>query len=171
MEKPSTARIALKWGVITSVVIIIYTVISYMTGLFKNTTSSYLSFLFLLGGIILAVKEYKTLNNNFLSFGEGLGVGTLMSAVTGLISSLFSIVYMLMIDTTIMQQIGDMQVEQLEKKGMTPEEIDQAMEVVSKFSSPGMLFVFAVLGYIFFGFIWSLIVAAVQKNEKPEMNF
>lgn len=171
MEKPSTARIALKWGVITSVVIIIYTVISYMTGLFKNTTSSYLSFLFLLGGIILAVKEYKTLNNNFLSLGEGLGVGTLMSAVTGLISSLFSIVYMLMIDTTIMQQLGDMQVEQLEKKGMTPEEIDQAMEVVSKFSSPGMLFVFAVLGYIFFGFIWSLIVAAVQKNEKPEMNF
>jgi len=171
MEKPSTARIALKWGVITSVVIIIYTVISYMTGLFKNTTSSYLSFLFLLGGIILAVKEYKTLSNNFLSFGEGLGVGTLMSAVTGLISSLFSIVYMLMIDTTIMQQLGDMQVEQLEKRGMTPEEIDQAMEMVSKFSSPGMLFVFAVLGYIFFGFIWSLIVAAVQKNEKHEMNF
>lgn len=171
MEKPSTARIALKWGIITSVVIIIYSVISYMTGLFKNTTSSYLSFLFLLGGIILAVKEYKTLNNNFLSFGEGLGVGTLMSAVTGLISSLFSIVYMLMIDTTIMQQLGDMQVEQLEKRGMTPEEIDQAMEMMSKFSSPGMLFVFAVLGYIFFGFIWSLIVAAVQKNEKPEMNF
>lgn len=171
MEKPSTARIALKWGIITSVVIIIYTVISYMTGLFKNTTSSYLSFLFLLGGIILAVKEYKTLNNNFLSFGEGLGVGTLMSTVAGLISSLFSIVYMLMIDTTIMQQLGDMQVEQLEKRGMTPEEIDQAMEMVSKFSSPGMLFVFAVLGYIFFGFIWSLIVAAVQKNEKPEMNF
>lgn len=171
MEKPSTARIALKWGIITSVVIIIYSVISYMTGLFKNTASSYLSFLFLLGGIILAVKEYKTLSNNFLSFGEGLGVGTLMSAVTGLISSLFSIVYMVMIDTTIMQQLGAMQEEQLEKRGMTPEEIDQTMEMMSKFSSPGMLFVFAVLGYIFFGFIWSLIVAAVQKNEKPEMNF
>ncbi|MFD2521347.1 DUF4199 domain-containing protein [Emticicia soli] len=171
MEKPSTARIALKWGIITSVVIIIYSVISYMTGLFKNTASSYLSFLFLLGGIIFAVKEYKTLSNNFLSFGEGLGVGTLMSAVTGLISSLFSIVYMLMIDTTIMQQLGAMQEEQLEKRGMTPEEIDQTMEMMSKFSSPGMLFVFAVLGYIFFGFIWSLIVAAVQKNEKPEMNF
>lgn len=172
MEKPSSARIALKWGVITSVISIIYSVVSFMTGLFiKNTAASYVTYLFLLGGIILALREYKTLNNNFLGFGEGLGVGTLMSAVTALISSVFSFLYITFIDTTIMQQITDMQREQMESRGMTQEQVDQAMEMVSKFSSPGMLFIFGVLGFIFFGFILSLIVSAVMKKDKPEMNF
>ncbi len=172
MEKPSSARVALKWGVITSVITIIYSVVSFMTGLFiKNTAASYVTYLFLLGGIILALKEYKTLNNNFLGFGEGLGVGTLMSAVTALISSIFSFLYITFIDTTIMQQITDMQREQMESRGMTQEQVDQAMEMVNKFSSPGILFIFGVLGFIFFGFILSLIVSAVMKKDKPEMNF
>jgi hypothetical protein len=45
------------------------------------------------------------------------------------------------------------------------------MEMVSKFTSPGMLFIIGVLGAIFFGFILSLIVSAVMKKDKPEMNF
>lgn len=171
MEKPSTARIALKWGIISAVIIIIYSVASFMTGLFKNSATSYIPFLFLLGGIIFAIKEYKGLNNNFLGFGEGLGIGTLTSAVTGLVASIFSFAYIMFIDTTIMQQIGDMQREQLESRGMTAEQVEQAMEMASKFSSPGILFIVGILGYIFFGFIWSLIVSAIFKKDKPEMNF
>ncbi|RFS14084.1 DUF4199 domain-containing protein [Emticicia sp. C21] len=171
MEKPSTARIALKWGIISAVIIIIFSVASFMTGLFKNTISSYIPFLFLLAGIIFAIREYKTLNNNFLGFGEGLGIGTLTSAVTGLVASIFSFAYIMFIDTTIMQQIADMQREQLESRGMTAEQVEQAMEMASKFSSPGILFIVGILGYIFFGFIWSLIVSAIFKKDKPEMNF
>ena len=171
MEKPSTARIALKWGLITAIVIIIYTVILYMTGLFRNPSLSWLSFCILLIGIVMATREFKALNNGFLSFGEGLGVGTLMSAVTGLIGSIFSYIYINMIDTTIMQQMSDLQREQMEAKGMSSEQIDQAMEIAAKFTSPGLLFLFGVLGYIFFGFIFSLIVSAIMKHTKPETNF
>ncbi len=172
MEKPSSARIALKWGIITSVIIIVYSVISFMTGLFiKNSASSYVSYLFLIGGIIMALKEYRTLNNNFLGFGEGLGLGTLLSAVSALISSIFSFLYITFIDTTIMQQMSDMQREQMEARGMTQEQVEQAMEMVSKFTSPGMVFVIGVLFFIFFGFIFSLIISAVMKKEKPQMNF
>lgn len=172
MEKPSTARIALKWGVITSVIIIVYSVFLFMTGLqLKNNSLSYVSYLFLLGGIILALKEYRTLNNEFLGFGEGLGLGTLMSAVTSLISSIFSFLYVTFIDTTIMQQVMDMQREQMEARGMTQEQVEQAMEMVGKFTSPGMIFVIGLLAFIFFGFILSLIVSAVMKKEKPQMNF
>lgn len=171
MEKPSTARIALKWGIVTAVVVIIYSVASFMTGLFKNSATSYVAFLFLLGGIILAVKEYKSLNNNFLGFGEGLGLGTLLSAVTGIVASIFSLVYITFVDPTIMQQMGDLQREQMESRGMTQEQIDQAMEIAAKFMSPGIIFIIGLLTYIFFGFIWSLIVSAIFKKDKPEMNF
>lgn len=172
MEKPSSARIALKWGVISAVITIIYSVVLFMTGQhIKNQGLSYVSYVFLLGGMILAMKEYRSLNNDFMGFGEGLGLGTLLSAVSSLISSIFSFLYITFIDPTIMQQINDMQREQMESRGMTQEQVDQAMEMVSKFTSPGMLFIIGVLGAIFFGFILSLIVSAVMKKDKPEMNF
>jgi zinc transporter ZupT len=172
MEKPSSARIALKWGVISAVITIIYSVVLFMTGQhLKNQALSYVSYVFLLGGMILAMKEYRSLNNDFMGFGEGLGLGTLLSAVSSLISSIFSFLYITFIDPTIMQQINDMQREQMESRGMTQEQVDQAMEMVSKFTSPGMIFIIGVLGAIFFGFILSLIVSAVMKKDKPEMNF
>jgi Protein of unknown function (DUF4199) len=171
MEKPSTARIALKWGLVTSVLIIIYTVVLYMTGYFKNPSLSWISFLILLIGIFLALREFKSMNNNYMSFSEGLGVGTLMSAVAGLIGSIFSYVYTNFIDTTIMQQMSDLQREQMEARGMSSEQVEQAMEMATKFTSPGIIFLFGIIGYVFFGFILSLIVSAILKNSKPEVEF
>ncbi len=171
MEKPSTARIALKWGLVSAVLIIIYTVVLYMTGLFKTPSLSWISFLLLLIGIFMALREFKSLNAGYMSFSEGLGVGTLMSAVTGLIGSIFSYIYTNFIDTTIMQQMSDLQREQMESQGLSSEQIDQAMEMATKFTSPGMIFIFGIIGYVFFGFIFSLIVSAIVKNTKPEVEF
>jgi hypothetical protein len=171
MEKPSTARIALKWGIISAILIIIYTVIFYMAGLFRTPSLSWIPFLFLLIGIIMASNEFKSLNNNFMSFSDGLGVGTLMSAVAGLVVSIFSYIYINFIDTTIMKQMGDMQREQMEAKGLSSEQIDQAMELAAKFTTPGLIFLFSIIGYILCGFIFSLIVSAIVKNTKPELDF
>ena len=171
MEKPSTARIALKWGLITAILIIIYTVVLYMTGYFKNPSLSWLSFLLLVFGIFMALREFKSLNSGYMSFSEGLGVGTLMSAVTGLLSSIFSYIYINFIDTTIMQQMSDLQREQMEERGLSSEQIDQAMELAAKFTSPGLIFLFGIIGYVLFGFIFSLIVSAIVKNTKPEVEF
>lgn len=171
MEKPSTARIALKWGLVSAVLIIIYTVVLYMTGLFKTPSLSWISFLLLLLGIFLAMREFKTLNSGYMSFSEGLGLGTLMSAVTGLLGSIFSYIYTNFIDTTIMQQMSDLQREQMESQGLSSEQIDQAMEMAAKFTSPSMIFLFGIIGYVFFGFIFSLIVSAIVKNSKPEVEF
>jgi hypothetical protein len=169
MEKPSTARIALKWGLITAILIIIYTVVLYITALFKNPSLSWISFLLLLLGVVMALREFKSLNNGYMSFSEGLGVGTLMSAVTGLLGSIFSFIYTNFIDTTIMQQMSDLQREQMESRGLSSEQIDQAMEMAAKFTSPSIIFLFGIIGYVFFGFIFSLIVSAIVKHSKPEM--
>jgi Protein of unknown function (DUF4199) len=171
MEKPSTARIALKWGLVTAVLIIIYTVVLYMTGFFKTPSLSWIGFILLLIGIFMAMREFKSLNNGFMSFSEGLGVGTLMSAVTGLLASIFSYIYTNFIDTTIMQQMSDLQREQMESQGLSSEQIDQAMEIAAKFTSPSIIFLFTILGYVFFGFIFSLVVSAIVKNSKPEVEF
>ncbi len=171
MEKPSTARIALKWGLISAILIIVYTVGLYITGHFKTPALSWIPFLLLLFGIVMSLREFKFTNNNFMSFSEGLGLGTLMSAVCGLIAAIFNYIYITFIDTTIIQQMREMQVEQLEQQGLSSEQIEQAMEIATRFATPGLTFLFAVIGYILFGFVFSLVVSAIVKNSKPELDF
>ena len=171
MEKPSTARIALKWGILVAVLIIIYTVALYISGLFKTPALSWIPFAFLLFGIVMSLREFKLINNNFISFSEGLGLGALMSAVCAIIASMFNYVYITFIDTTILQQMRELQIEQLEQQGLSSEQIDQAMEIVSSYATPGLTFLFSMIVYVICGFIFSLIVSAIIKNTKTELDF
>jgi hypothetical protein len=171
MEKPSTARIALKWGILGAIMIIIYTVALYISGLFKTPALSWIPFAFLLFGIVMSLREFKLINNNFISFSEGLGLGALMSAVCAIIASMFNYVYITFIDTTILQQMRELQIEQLEQQGLSSEQIDQAMEIASSYATPGLTFLFSMIVYVICGFIFSLIVSAIIKNTKPELDF
>jgi hypothetical protein len=171
MEKPSTARIALKWGILGAVLIIIYTVALYISGLFKTPALSWIPFAFLLFGIVMSLREFKVMNDNIISFSEGLGLGTLMSAVCALIASMFNYVYITFIDTTILQQMRELQIEQLEQQGLSSEQIDQAMEIASRFATPGLTFLFSIIVYVVCGFVFSLIISAIIKTSKPQLDF
>lgn len=166
-EKVSTARVALKYGVLGAVVIMIFTTIINVAGLSQNKILSSLSFVFMIVALVLAMKDFREQNKGFMSYGEGLGLGTLASAVMGLLSASFTMFYMQFIDNTLLTQGMDKVRSDMEAKGMDDSQIDQAMELSQKFMSPGVVFALGVFMYIFMGFIISLIVAAIVRREKP----
>ncbi len=170
MEKPSTAKIALKWGLISAIIIVVYTIIYYMLSLFKSPISSWIPFAILFFGIFLSMRELKGINQSAMTFGEGVNLGALVSAVAGIIASVFTYVYTHLIDTTIMQQMSDLQREEMVARGLSDEQIEQAMMMVSKFTTPGFVFIFGVFFYIFFGLIFSLILSAIIKKN-PSIEF
>ena len=165
-EKTSTARVALKYGVLASVVIMIYTTIINLAGLSQNKILSSLSFVFMVVAIVLAMKNFREKNGGYMSYGEGLGLGTLVSAVMGLLSSAFAMFYMQFIDNTLLTQGMDQVREDMERRGMDDSQIDQAMELSQKVMSPGVVFAIGVFGYVLMGLIISLIVAAIIRREK-----
>ncbi len=171
MEKPSTARVALKWGLISAVISIVYSVIMIVIGKYQDPSLNALNIAFGLvvgvGILIYALKEFRTLNNGYLSYGEGLGVGTLTSGVSGVVAGLFSFVYLKFIDASALEKSLAMARDQWEESGMSEEQIEQAEKYTTMFSSPGVIFVFSVFGALLFGFILSLIIAAVMRREKP----
>ncbi|KAA6440604.1 DUF4199 domain-containing protein [Dyadobacter flavalbus] len=166
-ERASTARVALKYGVLTSVIIMVYTTIINVSGLSQNQYLTSLTFIFMIVAIVLAMKDYREQNKGFMSYGEGLGLGTLVSAVMGLLSSAFNMFYMQFIDNTLLTQGMNKVREDMEKRGMDDSQIDQAMELSQRFMSPGIIFFMGVLGSVLMGLVVSLIIAAILRREKP----
>lgn len=168
-ERPSTARIALKWGAIAGITTIIYQTVLFTTGLNRNQSLSYVTLVFTVGGLYLALAQYKRENGGYLSIGEGVGLGVLAATVMGLLSSTFTVIYMTYIDPSIMQQGIDIARQQMEDQGnMTDDQIDQAMEISQKFATPGFLFLVGVIWSALSGAILSLIIAAILRREPAD---
>jgi hypothetical protein len=58
----------------------------------------------------------------------------------------------------------DEQREQMENRGMSDSQIDQAMEMAERMS--GFSFLFGTLAAVFFGFLLSLVIAAILKRNQ-----
>lgn len=171
MEKPSTARIALKWGIITALVSIIYTIVYYKTSLFETPILSWVTFLFLLLGLIFCIKEFKNAGNNLMSFSEGLALGTLMSAITGMIYQIFSNIYNTYIDPSVVEKMEMIYKNQLQAQGLSPEKVASELEDASRYTTPGLVFIEGIILHILFGFVFSLIISAITRNTKSEVEF
>lgn len=166
-NQPTTARTALKWGLITGIALIVYSTILYT---FSQTTNSALSLIIygiLIVGLVLGMREYRLSNEGYMTYGQGMGLGTQLSAITGFLSSSFTVFYTQLIDPGFQERMTEQVREQMEEKGsMSDEQIDQAVEVMQKFQTPGLQFVFGLLGTILIGVIFSLIIAAFIRRNK-----
>ena len=164
----TTTSVGTRYGLLTGLISVI---ISF--GLFavqmEQSSLRYVSFLVLLGGIVMAMRYYKENNRGFMSFGQGLGIGTVLSAVVGALSAIFTYVYMNIIDPEVVGRMMDKARADMEAKGnLSDEQIDQAMTIAGKFMNGPIMLAGVILGTIFFGFILSLVVSAILKHSKPE---
>ncbi len=166
-NQTTTTRTALKWGVIIAIINIIYSTAIMIAGQIGNQTLGYVVYLIIGVGIYLALNDFKKDNSGYISYGQGLGLGTMMSAIIGLISSFYSFAYMKFIDTSIPDQILKNAEREMEKKGLPDDQIEQAMEYSKMFMSPGVMFVAGVFFTVLLGFVLSLIIAAIMKKDKP----
>lgn len=168
MEKVSSARIALKWGLIYGIIGIVYNTIAYNTGLWKSWLIGLLAMLILLfGTLYLAFNEYKILNAGFMTFKEGLGLGLLTITTGAILSVLFDNFYRQYIDPSLLKQQIEMFTEQYESMGLSETQIEEAVQKMENSAGSGLTFLSGVLGAIFIGFIASLIMSAIMKKDKP----
>ena len=163
----STTSVALRYGLLTGLVSIIFSLIQFMTHT-DQSPLRWLGLIISIVGITLAHKEFKQRGDGFMSYGQGLGIGTLLSLIAGLMSAVFFYVYVTAIDATFVDHIMEVQRQQMEAKGLEEAQIDNAMEMSKPFMSPGVMSLFVILFSAFFGFIIALIVSAFTKNTRPE---
>ncbi len=74
-DEISTARVALKWGLITGLALIVYSTLLYSLDQMANRWLSLIVYGIIVAGLVLGMREYRARNGDYLGFGEGVGLG------------------------------------------------------------------------------------------------
>jgi hypothetical protein len=169
IEMPTVKSMAMKWGPILGLVSIAFFLVTIFGDLVGNQAMSWIGVIPLIAIIYLAHKEFKDNGDGYMSYGQGLGIGTMISVVSGLIYVVFFYAYIKFIDSTYIQLLKDIQLEDMQEKGMSDPQIETAMSMSEGLMTPEIMAVFAILISVFFGFLVSLIISAITKNKNPAL--
>ena len=171
---PATSPIQI--GMLFGVIMVLEFVVLYildidpisspMTGTIMNICN-YLIFPVTL--IYVVCNAYKKSNFGFISFGECLKKGVTVCLIAGLIYALFSVIFNYFFPEFVEDILRKTRAVMLQKSpDMTGEQLDMAMTWTKKFMSPMLMVPVTVLMYSFIGLIYSLIIGAIVKKDKPQ---
>ncbi len=168
-EQATVKQVAIKWGLILGITSIVLFLSIYFGGLMGESWTGWFGPIISIIVMYLAHKEFKDQGNGFMSYGQGLGLGTLMSAISGVISSIFSYIYIKFINPEYLVELLDISRAQMEDSGQGEDQVEVAMEMTEKFMTAEITAGIGLLGAIFIGFIIALIVSAITKNNDPSL--
>jgi choline-glycine betaine transporter len=104
-------------------------------------------------------------NNGFLSIWEGIKKGFAMTSKAGSILMVYFYVYYKFLNPSFIEKMKIMQEIELEKKGLSEKQMEQAMQITNVFTGPLSYAIMVFIGTIILGFVFSLIAAAILKKE------
>ncbi|AOW19232.1 DUF4199 domain-containing protein [Urechidicola croceus] len=166
-QKTSSKSTILNYGLILGFFSIIVHLIQYSLGkhLEQDWKFSVLSLLVTVVLIYLGTKKFKELNENSLTFGQGLKIGVGIAVISAIVFILYNFIFMNFIEPDIAQQMMDFQEQKWIEAGMADEQIEGAKAMMSKFQSPAITSAIILAVSAFFGFIISLITSLAMKTE------
>lgn len=170
-ESPITLRgTGIRYGVILGLISIAF--FMFLVLINANTVDGWIrwaGFLMSVVLVTLAQLYYKQNGDGYMSYSQGLGIAFWAALISSVISSLFTVVYLTIIDPDFARMLQDMQMEAMEEQGLSEEQIESGMKIAARFSTPPMLFLFGVLGGVFVTMLGALVSTFFVKNENPNM--
>jgi len=164
---PGIGRIATKYGLIQGVAGFVLFLIVAMTGMTRSLPMTAISIVVLAVLMVLAHREFKKTHEGIMSYGQGLGLGTLLSVVASVLNSVLVYIYVGFINTGYPAAALKMQQAALEARGVTGAQLEQAMSMTSAMLTPTGLVVTGLISGVILGFIVALIVSAFTKCADP----
>ncbi len=164
------------YGLYLGVASVLVTAIMYALGMFElggnNIALSVLSLVLMIAAFILAGNALKKRQDGYMTFGEAfktyLGIGVIAS----IISTAWMALFVFVLEPDYQQNMRDIQYEKMIEANpdMPEDQIEMALSMAEKFSSPVMILVFGLVGAIIFYLIIGAIMAAITKKNPPIFN-
>ena len=165
-EQPSKMKSALNFGAILGLILMVLSLITYVFEMYENKAFGYLSWVVIIAGIVLGIRKYRDgALGGYISYGNALGYGVLVTLFAAIIVSFVNYVYLGFIDPSFIDFTLEQTEIQMIEQGQPEEAIEMAMSWTRKMVSPIGIFIMGIIGTTFMGFIVSLIAAAFLKND------
>jgi len=173
MEQKSTFwKSAMVYGLYLALVLTLFSVILYVSGLILNTKVGYVSIVLTIAGIVIAQINYRNRElNGVISYGQAVGFGVAIMLFAGIVTALYTIVLYTFIDPSLIDQMKAVQEEAMLGKGMSEDQIEAAMSMTSKMMTPAWMSVMGLFGSVFSGTIVSLLTSIFVKKQPNEDAF
>jgi hypothetical protein len=160
--------VGIRYGVICAVVSIVYFVILNVAGLDQAKLAQAGNWLIGLVIAIMAQKYYKDNGDNFMSYGQGVGIAFWIGLICAGIASVFSTIYINFVDPEFVNRIRDKALADMEAKGTPEAQIEMAMKMVDYMTSPMALFIFGVVFTLIMMLVIGLILSIFTQKPRPE---
>lgn len=172
-QKVSIKGVVIKYSIISGLLTIIASLSFNLTGISKPGGSMGANLVPMLVNIGIFVFAYGSAFRDhrdqelggYITLGRCMKIGIFISLITGVVAGLFTVIYMHFVDPNMIQDAMNLQMAEFEKKGMSDEEIQQAMKIGGMMQNPIVLLIFSVFGTAIFGLIGSLILGLFIKKD------
>lgn len=128
----------------------------------------WLGFVIMIAVLYLGTKAVREESpGQYMSYGKGVGTGVLISLMSGLMSAVYNFIHFKFVNT----EYADYQMEivraKWEEAGMGAAQMEQAEGFTRALMGPVAAAIMTPIMVLFFGLIFSLIIAAILKRPAP----
>jgi TRAP-type C4-dicarboxylate transport system permease large subunit len=162
----SFTHLAVHYGLLSGLFLILTTLLLYLSGLDKNNLSSLALYAILLGVISWAVMDSKSRNQQLLTFSEAFRAGFHTSLTAIMIQSFYFFIHISYIDRTFVSAITKLKVKEMKEKGLSESDIKTALEFTDFMMQPPVYAAAEGFNLLISSLVFSLIVAGIFKNNK-----
>jgi hypothetical protein len=153
-------------GLILGLIGLVYSLLMYFLDLTFNQYQGYIFYVIQVVALFYLIKSYReNYNNGFISYGQAVGTGVIISVYAAIISAIFVYILYAVIDPGLVTKQLVFIEETLVKRGLTQAQIDTAMNIQAKMIKPAIMAPISVFGGVLWGAILSLIVAIFVRKE------
>jgi Protein of unknown function (DUF4199) len=166
---PSIVSIATKYGLIQGALSFIVFLLRTLFGIKQGSVALAADVALLVVLMVLAHREFKRTHARMMTYAQGLGSGTLLSAIAAVVSGVLAYVYVRYIDTGYLAAAVRAQRAALEQRGVTGAQAQQAMAIASAITTPAGIAVTSLITGVVVGFIVALIVSIFTQKGDPNV--
>lgn len=175
-QAASPWAIAMRYGGMIAAIMIVITLVQYLSGLSDPANAQspatmvigFISFAVWIGGVVMAVRAYRTELGGYMSFGEGFRVGFFTFLVISAISAVWNFLFYSFIAPEFLEKTLEFVQYTMEDGGADDGTIDTMMGIYERVYTPSGFMLMSLVGGTIFGAIVSLIIGAAMKKNPPE---
>ena len=175
---PTLMQHAIRWGMITAAVSIIFTMLLYVIDytLMVQIKFALFGLLMYMGITIYAGIDYRKSGDGFLAYGKAFQHGFIIFALSGLIVTIFNVLLYNVVDTELPQKLVDASIENtramMEGFGTPEDKMDEALEQAKENTAGQFTIGGQAKGYLIMlvvSAVMALITAIFVRKNKPEL--